>query len=144
MAHVRTTDRDRQRARCLSVVNAPSRKVAAGRCAFQGRNRERVVNPMMWKVIEREPTRSWRISDEWVVVWGDFGSFRVSRAVGSWIADVTSRRTRPRWIEFVDIVGSLIRMRTRDVRGLYDSSTRVRARSRAHDRALEQEGEEWN
>jgi hypothetical protein len=97
---------------------------------------------MMWRVIEREPTRSWRISDEWVVVRGDFGWFRVSRAVGAWIADVTSRRARPRWIEFIDITGALIRIRTRDVRELYDSSSRVRARGRAHDKALEEE-EGW-
>lgn len=96
---------------------------------------------MMWKTIEREPTRSWRTTQEFVVVWGEFGSLRVSRSVGAWIADVTTRRWRPRWIEFVDNVGSLIRLQTRQVRGIHDSTPRQRARFRAASRALEQEDE---
>ncbi|MGQ0646535.1 MAG: hypothetical protein ACT4P7_03130 [Gemmatimonadaceae bacterium] len=94
---------------------------------------------MMWKTIEREPTRSWRSTQEFVVVWGDFGSLRVSRAVGAWIADVTGRRLRPRWIEFVDTVGWLIRLQTRQIVGLYDSTPRQRARQRQHFQALDDE-----
>ena len=97
---------------------------------------------MMWKMIEREPTRSWQTTQEFVVVWGEFGSLRVSRAVGSWIADMTGRRLRPRWIEFVDNVGSLIRLQTTEIQGIYDSTPRVRARQREHNNALDQECEE--
>lgn len=96
---------------------------------------------MMWRTIEREPTRAWRASAEFVVVWGEFGTLRVSREVGAWIADVTGRRLRPRWIEFVDSVGSLIRLQTVEIQGLYDSTPRQRARQRAHLAALEIEDE---
>jgi hypothetical protein len=89
--------------------------------------------------MQREPTRAWRVTGEFVVVWGEFGSLRVSRAVGAWIADMTGRRVRPAWLEFVDVVGSLIRVRTGDVHGLYDSTPRQRARMKAHNESLEYE-----
>lgn len=119
-------------------MHAPSRGIATGRCALPG---EQVIQMMMmmWKTIEREPTLSWQTTQEFVVVWGEFGTLRVSRAVGSWIADMTGRRLRPRWIEFVDNAGSLIRLQTTEIQGLYDSTPRQRARQRAHNSALDQE-----
>jgi hypothetical protein len=93
----------------------------------------------LWKTIEREPTRSWRTTGEFVVVWGDFGSLRVSRSVGAWIADMTGRRVRPRWLEFVDSVGSLIRLQTTQILGIYDSTPRQRLRQREHLDMLEGE-----
>lgn len=65
------------------------------------------------------------------MIWGDFGTLRVSREVGGWIADMTARRLRPRWLEFVDSMGSLIRLQTGQIAGMYDSTPRVRARERA-------------
>lgn len=85
----------------------------------------------VFRTIEREPTRSWRSTGEFVVVWGDFGTLRVSRAVGGWIADMTARRLRPRWLEFVDSMGSLIRLQTGQITGMHDSTPRQRARERA-------------
>lgn len=120
-------------------MHAPSRGFATGRLAF----RELLVIQMMWRTIEREPTRSWQTQEEFVVVWGEFGMLRVSRAVGSWIADMTVRRMRPRWIEFVDHSGALIRVRTSEVQEIYDSTPRSRAREREHSSALDKECDEW-
>lgn len=93
----------------------------------------------LFKRIEREPTRAWSASDEFVIVFGEFGSVRVSRAVGAWIAERTARRVQPRWLEFVDMVGRLIRVQTRHVHGLVDSTPRQRERMRLHDKAMEAE-----
>jgi hypothetical protein len=97
----------------------------------------------MWSIVKREPTRQWRATGEFVIVWGEFGAVRVSRTVGAWIADQTSKRWPPRWLEFVDLAGSLIRLQPREVDGMHDSSPRVRARMKAHRDAMEAEMPDW-
>ena len=73
------------------------------------------------------------------MVWGDFGSLRVSRSVGAWIADMTGRRLRPRWLEFVDNAGSLIRLQPNQIQGIHDSTPRQRALQRAHFKSMDEE-----
>ncbi len=95
----------------------------------------------LFKRVEREPTRAWTATGEFVIVFGEFGSVRVSREVGAWIAERTARRLASRWLEFVDMAGRLVRVQTRHVHGVLDSTPRQRERLRAHEKALDDEGE---
>jgi hypothetical protein len=96
----------------------------------------------MWPMFEREPTKRWQASEDFVYLWGEFGCVKVSHVVGAWVARVTTRPVRPRWLEFVDKSGALVRVRSRHVWLIRDSSNDVRARSRTHDKMMETE-EGW-
>lgn len=114
-----------------------------GRLLFPATGTDVVMTMMTFlKRVAREPTRSWSADEEFVVVFGEFGSVRVSRAVGAWIAERTARRLQPRWLEFVDAAGRLIRVQTKQVQGVVDSTPRQRERIRALNKALEEE-DEW-
>jgi hypothetical protein len=43
---------------------------------------------------------------------------------------MVARRVRPRWLEFVDDTGSLVRIRRREIEAMCDSSLQPRARAR--------------
>ncbi|MFN8583190.1 MAG: hypothetical protein U0163_19710 [Gemmatimonadaceae bacterium] len=92
---------------------------------------------------ERNETESSRrkrdASVEFVIVYGECGYYRVSRRTAARIAAQLDKRLRPRWITFEDICNALVRVRTRDVQGLYDSSPAIRDRARRMARALEKE-----
>lgn len=94
---------------------------------------------MIWTTLVREPTGIWQTTDEFVVVWGEFGVVHVSREVGAFIADVTAWRILPTWVEFVDAAGALVRLRTRSIEGVWDSTPEVRARARVRGALLEEE-----
>ena len=79
---------------------------------------------------------------EYVMVHGEFGYYRVSRQTAAWIVAQLDRRFRPRWITFEDLFNALVRVRTKDVECLYDSSPSIRARRRVFDRAMDREEDE--
>jgi hypothetical protein len=87
----------------------------------------------------REPSQLWEANQEHVVVWGEFGCVRVSRAVGDWIHRQTRRTFKPVWLQFIDVHGALVTLRTRDVEGIRDTSVMVRWRVRAMEKLLEKE-----
>jgi hypothetical protein len=55
------------------------------------------------------------------------------------IRRVLERRWRPTWIEFRDIAGSRIRVRTAHVIGMHEHTAVQRAKDRRHARFLENE-----
>ncbi len=77
-------------------------------------------------------------ADYWVV-YGEFGSYRVSNATACEIVRALGRVWRPTWLCFSDLFGSRVRVRTRAVRGVYERSARQRKRHREHERLLERE-----
>lgn len=81
---------------------------------------------------EPEPTSQ---AGEYVVLGGAFGVFYVTRMEGARVAECLARWFRPRWIEFEDTTGSLVRVRSRDVNEIYDLSPRIRDKVRAFRRA---------
>lgn len=92
---------------------------------------------------ERNETRRAvrREEPEFVMVYGEFGYYRVTRQTAAWIVSQLERRFRPTWIAFEDLFHALVRVRTRDVEGFYDSTPSIRARRRVFERRLEQEEE---
>ena len=76
---------------------------------------------------------------DFYVVAGEFGRVGVTHAVARRIQAVLDRWIVPTWIEFPDRVGSIIRVRTRGIRSIVESTTEQRAADRQLDRAREEE-----
>ncbi len=72
---------------------------------------------------------------DFFVVAGEFGRAFVTHEVASYIRSVLDRRFVPRWIEFRDRVGSLVRVRTRHIDVLVESTVEQRMADRMLDRA---------
>ena len=76
--------------------------------------------------------------DYWVVrCYGNAWHVRVPQAMR--IRRVLERRWKPTWLEFRDVAGSRIRVRTAHVFGMYECTKAQRARDRRHNRYLEKE-----
>lgn len=76
--------------------------------------------------------------DYWIVrCYG--GTYHVRAMVAESLQRTLRRRWLTRWVEFVDISGSLIRIRAAEVRGLIECTAQQRAIDRRHARFLEQE-----
>lgn len=76
---------------------------------------------------------------DFVVVAGEFGRVGVSHAVAREIQRVLDRWILPRWIEFPDRVGSIVRVRTKGIRSLVESTVEQRAADRKLERARDEE-----
>jgi len=87
----------------------------------------------------RTPDERGRIILEFVVVRTSHGSYYLSRREGARIAAVVGRWFTPRWIEFTDLDGALVRLRPRNVQLVFDSSPSMRYRETARSFALQRE-----
>jgi hypothetical protein len=76
---------------------------------------------------------------DFYVVAGEFGRIGVTHTVAHCIQAVLDRWIVPTWIVFPDRVGSLVRVRTRHIRSLIESTTEQRAADRQLDRARDEE-----
>jgi hypothetical protein len=76
---------------------------------------------------------------DFVVVFGDFGRFGVSHEVARQIVAALDQWFVPTWIEFSDRVGSLVRVRSREIRALVESTVTQRAADRRLERARNEE-----
>ena len=73
------------------------------------------------------------------VVSGAFGAVSVTADTARAIEQALDRRRPPRWLVFQDRSGSQIRVRTRDVRAVCESTTAQRSYDRRMERARERE-----
>jgi hypothetical protein len=80
-----------------------------------------------------------RQAGEYVVIAGEFGRYFLSRREGARVADVVTRWWTPRWLEFEDLSGSIVRVRSRDVNDIFDMGPEIRRAMRAFGRAHERE-----
>jgi hypothetical protein len=76
---------------------------------------------------------------DFYVVAGDFGAACVTRETARRIEETLDRWLVPTWIEFSDRVGSRLRVRTRTIRSIGESTTAQRAADRRLERARERE-----
>jgi hypothetical protein len=72
---------------------------------------------------------------DYFVVSGEFGFFFVDAGTAARVERELDRRKRPRWLVVTDLTGSRVRVRTRDVRSVCESTAAQRARDRALHRA---------
>jgi hypothetical protein len=72
---------------------------------------------------------------EFFVVAGEFGRVFVTREVAEALRATFRRLIVPTWLEFRDQVGSLVRVRSRHVMVIVESTPETRAADRRHDEA---------
>lgn len=77
--------------------------------------------------------------DEYFLVSGEFGRVFVSRDVACQLRSILGRIIQPRWLEFRDCTGSYIRVRTRQLSVIVESTPRTRAADRNFIRARHEE-----
>ncbi|HEX8363189.1 MAG TPA: hypothetical protein VF613_23930 [Longimicrobium sp.] len=70
------------------------------------------------------------------------GTWYVSPETAGRVGAALDRRFRPRWIKFVDVYGGRVWLRTDRVESVFESTERVRARSREFHQAWMSEGED--
>jgi len=76
-----------------------------------------------------------RLDGDFWVVYGEVWTYYVSAATAREVARRIGGWWTPRWVTFLDVSGSRIRMRTQDIRGIHESTELQRARVRAFQRA---------
>ncbi len=76
---------------------------------------------------------------EYFVVAGEFGRVFVTREVAEYLRECLTRWLVPRWLEFVDQAGSFVRVRSRHVMVIVESTPAQRAADRTFDRARTEE-----
>jgi hypothetical protein len=94
----------------------------------------------IWKYLnEEKPDEEQPVArDYWVVrCYGSSWHVRTPQAMR--IKRVLERRWKPKWLEFRDVAGSRIRVRTSHVFGMYECTEKQRAKDRRHNRYLENE-----
>ena len=98
----------------------------------------------IWKYLNNEenPDEEQPVArDYWVVrCYGTSWHVRAPQALR--IKRVLERRWKRKWLEFRDIAGSRICVRTKDVVGLYECTEAQRAKDRRHSRYLKDEAPE--
>ena len=70
------------------------------------------------------------------------GTWYVSPEAAARVGTALDRRLRPRWIKFVDVYGARVWLRTRTVEAVFESTERIRTRSREFHQAWQSEGED--
>src|SRR5882672_2208356 len=85
-----------------------------------------------------EPSERSPLGDYYVVA-GEFGHVCITSATARRIQAALDRWIVPAWIVFPDRVGSLVRVRTRHIRSLVESTAEQRAADRRLDRARQEE-----
>lgn len=106
------------------------RRAARGRAIHQSLDMNRIT---------RYLEESAEHCGDFYVVAGEFGRVSVTHAVAHRIQAVLDRWIVPTWIVFPDRVGSIVRVRTRHIRALVESTVEQRAADRRLDRAREEE-----
>lgn len=87
----------------------------------------------------RMPNQPGRADLEFVVVRTSHGSYYLSRQEGARVAASLGRWWTPRWIEFTDSDGSLVRLRPQNVLLVFDSSPAMRYEESARNYLLQRE-----
>lgn len=88
--------------------------------------------------LEEEPDEEHASGDYWVI-YGEAGMFYVGAETAAEVARRLARWWSARWITFVDISGSRVRLRGREVQAVYESTQLQRTRDRAFHRARQLE-----
>ena len=97
----------------------------------------------IWKYLnEEKPDEEQPVARDYWVVRCYGMSFHVRPPQAIRIKRMLERRWKPAWIEFRDIAGSRIRVRTKHVIGMHEHTEKQRAKDRRHNRYLEKEWEE--
>jgi hypothetical protein len=103
-----------------------------------------VENRIQQRVGGREPDRQ---AGEYVVIGGAFGTYLLCRMEGARVADLLARWWPPRWIEFEDNSGSIVRLRSREIKEMYDLAPGIRHTMRvigwAHERENDADCRPW-
>lgn len=81
------------------------------------------------------------VGDFYIVV-SQTGTWYVSPETAARVGAQLDRRFRPRWIKFVDVYGSRVWQRTANVEAVFESTERIRARSREFHLAWQSAGED--
>jgi hypothetical protein len=76
---------------------------------------------------------------DFFVIAGEFGAACVTAETARSVKAVLARPFEPRWTEFRDLAGSLVRVRTRLIRAITESTAAQRAADRRFDRARQLE-----
>ncbi len=74
-------------------------------------------------------------ANDFFVLYGEFGTFFITRDTASRIDALLDGSAVPRWLVFTDLSGSRIRVLSRHVTGLYESTSAQRAAEREFHRA---------
>ena len=88
---------------------------------------------------EPEPEAVREAAGDYFIVSGDSGSWIVSTVMARHIESVLDARPRNRWVVFVDLAGSRVRIRTRGIEYVCQCSAEQRAMERRFFRALTRE-----
>ncbi len=89
--------------------------------------------------MEEPPEES---SGDFFVVAGEFGYISVTNEMAARIDAQLARWLVPRWIIFNDRSGSRVRVRSRHIRSIIESTAAQRAADRRYDRARQREEQE--
>jgi hypothetical protein len=76
---------------------------------------------------------------DYFVVSGESYSWYVSTAMAKAIAADLDAKPRPRWVTFVDLAGSRVRVRTRQIEYIHQCTAEQRSRERAFHQSLKRE-----
>jgi hypothetical protein len=76
---------------------------------------------------------------DFYVVAGEFGAACVTRETARWVEAVLDAWLVPRWVVFRDRAGSRLRVRTRHIRSIGESTAAQRAEDRRIDKARQRE-----
>jgi hypothetical protein len=95
----------------------------------------------IWKYLnnEEKPDEERPVARDYWVVRSYGNSWHVRAPQAMRIKRVLERRWKPTWLEFRDVAGSRIRLRTAHVLGMYECTEAQRAKDRRHNRYLENE-----
>ncbi len=94
----------------------------------------------IWKYLnEEKPDEEQPVARDYWVVRCYGMSFHVRPPQAIRIKRALERRWKPRWMEFRDIAGSRIRVRTAHVIGMTECTAKQRAKDRRHSRYLDKE-----
>ena len=85
---------------------------------------------------EEPPEQSY---GDFYVVAGEFGAVCVTREVAEYVERILGCLWVPAWVEFRDRVGSRVRVRTRHIRSICESTAAHRAADRRLERARQHE-----
>ena len=76
---------------------------------------------------------------DFFIVSGDCSTWLVSTEMARFIESILDASPRPRWVKFVDLAGSRVRLRTRQIEFICQCSAEQRASKREFSRALTRE-----
>jgi hypothetical protein len=95
----------------------------------------------IWKYLnnEEKPDEEQPVARSYWVVRCYGNAWHVRPPQARRIQRVLERRWKPTWLEFRDVSGSRIRVRTAHVFGMYECTEAQRAKDRRHNRFLEKE-----